>query len=98
MPDPDPRGVGQPANPNECNSTLPSGTRGETLTPNPNDCNSMLTSGTKWGLHLHLLHGKKGGSEQPNSDEYKSTLTSETSRDTLTPDPNECHIILPQQM
>ena len=35
------------ANPNECNSTLTSATRGETLTPNPNECNSTLTSGTK---------------------------------------------------
>ena len=34
-------------NPNECNSTLTSATRGETLTPNPNECNSTLTSGTR---------------------------------------------------
>ena len=27
------------ANPNECNSTLTSATRGETLTPNPNEWN-----------------------------------------------------------
>ena len=30
----------------ECNSTLTSAMRGETLTPNPNECNSKLTSGT----------------------------------------------------
>ena len=34
-PDPNPRGGGQLSNPNECNSTLTSATRGETLTPNP---------------------------------------------------------------
>ena len=34
-PDPNPRGGGQLPNPNECNSTLMSATRGETLTPNP---------------------------------------------------------------
>ena len=46
-PDPsNPRGWGQLPNPNECNSTLTSATRGETLTPNPNVCNSTLTSGT----------------------------------------------------
>ena len=31
---------------NECNSTLTSATRGETLTPNPNECNSTLMSRT----------------------------------------------------
>ena len=31
-------------NPNECNSTLTSETRGETLSSNPNECHSMLTS------------------------------------------------------
>ena len=43
-PDPDPMIGDQLPHPNECNSTLMSGTRGETLTPNPNDCHSMLTS------------------------------------------------------
>ena len=45
-PDPNPRGGGQLPNSNECNSTLTSATRGETLTPNPNECNSTLTSET----------------------------------------------------
>ena len=47
-PDPDPnsRRGGQLTNTNECNSTLTSATREETLTPNPNACNSTLTSGT----------------------------------------------------
>ena len=48
-PDPNPRGGGQLPNPNECNSTLTSGVREETLTPNPNECNSTLTSGTSGG-------------------------------------------------
>ena len=39
-PDPSPGGLGQLPNPNECNSTLTSATRGETLTPNPDKCNS----------------------------------------------------------
>ena len=39
-PDPYLMGGGQLPNPNECNSTLTSATRGETLTPNPNECNS----------------------------------------------------------
>ena len=43
-PDPNPRRGGQLPNLTECNSTLTSGTEGETLTPNPNDCHSMLTS------------------------------------------------------
>ena len=34
-PDPNPRGGGQLPNLTECNSTLTSATRGETLTPNP---------------------------------------------------------------
>ena len=37
-------GRDQLPNPNECDSTLTSGTRGETLTPNPNECHSTLTS------------------------------------------------------
>ena len=51
-PDPDlnPWGEGQLPNPNECNSTLTSATRGETLTPNPNECNSTLTSETSGGV------------------------------------------------
>ena len=48
-PDPNPRGEGQLPNPNECNSTLTSGVREETLTPNPNKCNSTVTSGTSGG-------------------------------------------------
>ena len=44
--DPNPTIGGQLLNPNECNSTLTSGSRGETLTPNPNECSSTLTSGT----------------------------------------------------
>ena len=48
-PDVNPRGGGQLPYPNECNSTLTSATRGETLTPNPNECNSTLTSGTSGG-------------------------------------------------
>ena len=47
-PDPNPRGGGQLPNPNECNSTLRSTTRGETLTPNP-----TLMSG---GHQLRILH------------------------------------------
>ena len=43
-PDPSPRGGGQLPNPSECNSTLTSATRGETLT---HECNSTLTSGIK---------------------------------------------------
>ena len=48
-PDPNPSGGGQLPNPNECNFTLTSATREETLTPNPNECNSTLTSGTSGG-------------------------------------------------
>ena len=45
--------MGHPTpNPNECNSTLTSATRGETLTPNPNECNSTLTSGTSVMMNL----------------------------------------------
>ena len=43
-PDPNPMIGDQLPQPNECNSMLMSGTRGETLTPNPNKCHSMLTS------------------------------------------------------
>ena len=46
-PDPNPKGGGQLPDPNECNSTLTSETRGETLTPNPNEGNSTLASGIK---------------------------------------------------
>ena len=41
-------------NPNECISTLTSGTRGETLTPNPDECYSRLTSAVKGGILLPL--------------------------------------------
>ena len=43
-PDPDPTIGGQLPYSNECNSTLTSETRGETLTPNSNECNSTLTN------------------------------------------------------
>ena len=46
-PNPCSGGGDQLSNPNECNSTLTSATRGDTLTPNPNECNSTLTSGAK---------------------------------------------------
>ena len=49
-PDPNPSGGGQLPNPNECNSTLMSAAREETLTLNPNECNStLITSGTSGG-------------------------------------------------
>ena len=54
-PDPNPGGGSQLPNPNECNSTLTSATRGETLTPNPNECNSTLTSGTKNIYPYHYI-------------------------------------------
>ena len=44
-PDPSPRDGGQLPNPNKCNSTLTSGTRGEI--PNPNEWN-------KWERSPHL--------------------------------------------
>ena len=46
-------GGGQLPNPNECNSTLMSATRGEMLTPNPNpnECYSTLMSETR-GINL----------------------------------------------
>ena len=44
-----PRGGGQLPDPNKCNSTLMSGTRGEVLTPNPNEYNSTLMSGSSEG-------------------------------------------------
>ena len=59
-PDPHPRGGGQLPKPNECNSTLTSATRGETLTPNPNECNSTLTSGTK-GIYRYLYIDEESG-------------------------------------
>ena len=56
-PDPNPRGGGQLPNPTECNSTLTSATRGETLTPNPNECNSTLTS-VSGGFLLPLYYNR----------------------------------------
>ena len=44
---------GQLPNPNECNSTLTSETRGETLTPNPNECHSTLASAIR-GIYLFI--------------------------------------------
>ena len=55
-PDPDSREGGQLPDPNECNSTLTSATREETLTPNPNECNCTLTSGTS--VRRNLSPGK----------------------------------------
>ena len=46
-PDPSPRDGGQLPNPNKCNSTLTSGTRGEI--PNPNEWNKWERS-----PHLHI--------------------------------------------
>ena len=48
-PDPNPKGGGQLPDPNECNSTLTSGTKEETLTPNCNECDSTLRSGISGG-------------------------------------------------
>ena len=45
-PDPNPRGGVELPNPNNCSSTLMTGTRGEALTAKSNECNSTLTSGT----------------------------------------------------
>ena len=53
-PDPNPRDWGQLPNPNKCNFTLTSGTRGEALTLNPNEWNSTLMSGTSGGCHLYI--------------------------------------------
>ena len=50
-PDPNPMIGDQLPHPNECNSTLMSGTRGETLTPNANECHFMLTSAIR-GIYL----------------------------------------------
>ena len=47
--DPNPWGRGKPPNPNKCNSTLTSGTKGEMLTPDPNDWNY-------WGRSPHIDH------------------------------------------
>ena len=45
---PDPRGTrDQQPDPNKCNYTLKSETKGEVLTPDPNECNSVLRSVTK---------------------------------------------------
>ena len=41
-PELNPRGRDQLPNPNECNSTLTSATKGATLTPDPNECNSII--------------------------------------------------------
>ena len=59
-PGPNPRGEGQPPDPNECNSTLTSATRGETLTLNPSECNSTLTSGTT-GIYRYLYIDEESG-------------------------------------
>ena len=75
-PDPDhnPGREGQLPNPNECNSTLTSRTRGETLTRNPNECNSTLTSGTSGGAAptYTIYTGVRGQLSNPN--EYNSKL------------------------
>ena len=59
-PVPNPTGGGQLPNPNECNSTLTSATRGETLTLYRNECNSILTSGTKGIYHLYVGVDERG--------------------------------------
>ena len=52
-PDPiNPRGGGELPDPNKCNSTPTSATRGEALTLNPDKCNSTLMSGTSGGAAL----------------------------------------------
>ena len=97
-PGPNPRGGGQLPNPNECNSTLTSATRGETLTPNPNKCNSTLTSGTSGGTApTYTIYTGRGG-QLPNPNECNSTLTSATRGETLTPNPNECNSTLTSDM
>ena len=53
-PDPNPRGGGQLPNRNECNSTLTSAARGETLTPNPNEWN-------KWGTAPTFIYKLREG-------------------------------------
>ena len=52
-PDPDPNHGGR-GHPDECNSTLTSATREETLTPDPNECSSTLTSGSSGGVHERM--------------------------------------------
>ena len=59
-PGPNPREGGQLPYPNECNSTLTSATRGETLILNPNKCNSTLTSGTR-GIYRYLYIDEESG-------------------------------------
>ena len=59
-PGPNSRGGGQLPNPNECNSTLTSATRGETLTLNLNKCNSTLTSGSR-GIYRYLCIDEESG-------------------------------------
>ena len=73
---------GQLPNPNECNSTLMSETRGETLTPTPNECNSSLTSGTRLGAQPPPISYKVGRGQLPNPNECNSTLTSGTRGET----------------
>ena len=91
-PDPDTRGGGQLLNPNECNSTLTSATREETLTPNPNECSCgggkapTYTIYTRGGVNyltltsaiLLLTSGMSGETLAPNPNECNSTLTSGT--------------------
>ena len=52
-PDPNPMIGDQLPHPNECNSMLMSGTRGETQTPNPNKYDSMLTSAISGYIYLY---------------------------------------------
>ena len=92
---PNPTIGGQLPNPNECNATLTSETRGgETLTPNPNECNSTPTSGTRWGHSPHIYDINWGGSQLPNPNECNSMLTSGTRGERLTSNPNECYSTL----
>ena len=93
-PDSYPRGGGQLPNPNKCNSTLMSATRGETLTPNPNECNSILTSETSGSTAPLIPYILGEGGQLPNPDKCNSTLMSATRGETLTPNPNECNSIL----
>ena len=59
-PDPNPRGEGgHLPNPNECNSTLVSATRVETLTRN--ECNSTLLSGTSGGASPTYIYRVEEG-------------------------------------
>ena len=93
-PDPNTRGGGQLLNPNECNSTLTSATREETLTPNPNECSCggggakpppipyILGEGVNYltltSAILLLTSGTRGETLAPNPNECNSTLTSGT--------------------